>query len=116
MDSGFLENIVDMVKHDRSLLALLPALLRDERQRVRIGAVALIEALYQDYKKEIDEQVPFIGSILKETSDTVIKGDAIFALSVIGGEKVLPHLKEALADPDPIIREEAREALEELRG
>jgi len=114
MESGFLENIIDMLRHDESLFSVIPVLLRDERQRVRIGGIALIEALYAEYKKEIEEQVPLIGKILKDAPDPVVKGDAIYALSVIGGEKVRPHLREALNDPDAIIRKEAREALEEL--
>ena len=114
MEAGFLENIIDMVRHDKSLFGMIPFLLKDERQRVRIGGIAIIEALYGECKKEIEEQVPLIGKILKDAADTVIKGDAIYALSIIGGEKVLAHLKEALNDPDAIIRKEAREALEEL--
>jgi HEAT repeat protein len=115
MDAGFLENIEAMLRQDKGLFGLIPVLLRDERQRVRIGAVALIEGFLGECKAEVEGQVEKIGEILKTEPDKVVKCDAIYALSVIGGGEVRLCLKAALEDPDPIIREEAREALEELK-
>jgi len=45
MGKGFLENIVDMFRHDSKLYGLVGELIQDERVRVRIGVTALMEDL-----------------------------------------------------------------------
>ena len=45
MESGFLENIIDMFRHDSGLYPLIGSLIQDERVRVRVGITALMEEL-----------------------------------------------------------------------
>jgi len=49
MENGFIGNIVDMFKHDKTLYLLIGELMSDERSRVRIGTVALVEILKKNY-------------------------------------------------------------------
>jgi HEAT repeat protein len=116
MEAGFLENIADMLKHDRSLFRLLGYLIKDERQRVRIGAIALAEALLDDYRDEIVAEVPAIANTLLEDPDPVRRSDAAYMLSVIKDKGALPFLEKALHDPNPAVQESAKEAMEEIRG
>ena len=45
MEKGFLENIIDMFKHDKTLYLFIGELMTDERVRVRLGMSALVETL-----------------------------------------------------------------------
>jgi len=49
MENGLLENIIDMFKHDISLYEYVSDLMTDERMRVRIGTIALLETLKKGY-------------------------------------------------------------------
>jgi hypothetical protein len=66
MEGGFLENIIDMFKHDRGLYSLVPHLMADERGRVRLGTVALIEALRDAHRKEIIDAIPYLKEAEKD--------------------------------------------------
>lgn len=114
LENGFLENIIDMLKQDKSLFRLIPFFLNDRRQRVRIGAIAIIESLLDDFRAEVLKQLPEIGAVLKTNRDPVVRGDAIYLLSIVGDKAVVPYLKEALFDPEPFIQQEARDTLKEL--
>ena len=48
MEGGYLDNIIDMFKHDKSLYEYIGDLMTDERMRVRIGATALMEELRKE--------------------------------------------------------------------
>jgi len=94
MEGGFLENITDMFRHDPSLYRFLPELMSDERGRVRLGTVALVEGLRAEYLSEIEAQVPHVSLLLKHDAP-VVRGDAAYLLGIIGGEEALRHLRDA---------------------
>lgn len=94
MESGYLENIVDMFKHDKSLFYLIGKLISDERGRVRLGTVALVEILKEDFYADILTAVPSIAKVLKHPNPTV-RGDAAYLLGIIGHKDALPFLSEA---------------------
>jgi HEAT repeat protein len=112
MEKGFLENIIDMFKHDRSLFALIADLMADERGRVRLGTVVLVEALKQDYYDEIVRSVPAIAGLLQNPNPT-IRGDAAYLLGVIGHVDALPFLSEALSNGErnEIVKETIQESI-----
>ncbi len=83
MQKGFLENIIDMFKHDKNLYPLIVDMIKDERIRVRIGAIALVEDLLKTSKKELTEIIPAISALLNDPNPT-IKGDAAYLLEIIG--------------------------------
>jgi HEAT repeat protein len=113
MEGGFLENIIDMFKHDRSLYSLLHHLMSDERGRVRLGAVALIETLKDEHYEDIVKIIPSIAALLKDPNPT-IRADAAYLLGIIGHKDALPYLEEAQKDEIAPVRQVISEAIEEL--
>lgn len=115
MENGFLENIVDMFKHDRGLYPLIGDLLGDERSRVRIGAVALIETLKEEDAEHVASAIPGVAERLKDPNAT-IRGDAAYLLGIIGHRDALPFLRETLNDDHDLVKESVSEAIEEIEN
>ena len=113
MEDGFLDNIIDMFKHDKSLYPLLGDLLADERSRVRIGVVALVETLQEDDKENVVKAIPYIAKLLKDPNPT-IRGDAAYLLGIIGHRDALKFLNEAVFDHNELVRNTILESIEEL--
>jgi HEAT repeat protein len=113
MENGFLENIVDMFRHDTSLYSLIGDLLGDERSRVRIGAVALVETLKEDDPAHVASAIPGVAERLNDPNAT-IRGDAAYLLGIIGHRDALPFLKKSLNDDHAMVREAVNEAIEEI--
>ncbi len=115
MENGFLENIVDMFKHDKTLYCHLGDLLGDERSRVRIGTVALVETLHTEDKNNVVEAIPGIAKLLKDPNPT-IRGDAAYLLGIIGHKDALLFLDGASSDENEAVREAVSEAIEEIKN
>lgn len=115
MEKGFLENIIDMFKHDKSLYPLIGELMADERMRVRLGMSALVETLVKEDSDNIARSIQSIAALLKDQNPT-IRGDAAYLLGIIGQREVIPFLAEAAEDDNPGVREIVREAIEEIRA
>ena len=113
MENGFLENIIDMFKHDNSLYLLLGDLLGDERIRVRIGTVALVETLKEEKVEHLQSAIPAVAQLLKDSNAT-IRGDAAYVLGIIGHSNALPFLKEVSGDEHQMVRKTVIEAIEEI--
>lgn len=113
MGKGFLENIIDMFKHDPSLFKFLPDLISSDNTRVRIGAAALIEELRDSHKKEIES---VIGELLKllNGADKTLRGDIAYILGLTGSPLAIEPLKKLTMDEDHDVRKVAEEALEGL--
>jgi HEAT repeat protein len=92
---------------------LIGDLLGDERGRVRLGAVALVEALKKEDFAHILKTIPRIAIHLKNPNPT-IRGDAAYLLGIIGHMDALPFLRDALDDEDALVREAVEEAIEEI--
>ena len=114
MEKGFLENIVDMIKHDRDLFGALPVMIGDERIGVRIGAVALAEQMRDEFMNELRQLLPAIAAHLSNANPT-IRGDVVYLLSAIGHRDALPFL-EAHKDEHPGVVEIIGDTIEELRS
>ena len=71
MEDGFLDNIIDMFKHDKSLYSLLGDMLKDERSRVRIGTIALIETLCTEDRANLLSAIPNITQLLNDDNPTI---------------------------------------------
>lgn len=114
MENGFLENIIDMFRHDSSLYSLVPGLILDERVRVRVGVTALMEEL-----KRLDpgNVVLALGGLLPLLGheDPVARGDAANLAGIIGDREALPYLERLLSDQNGNVRIIAKEAIEEIR-
>jgi HEAT repeat protein len=114
MEAGFLENIIDMFRHDSSLYSLVGELIQDERVRVRMGVTAMMEELKVRDRSNISRAVASLLPLLDNEEDFV-RGDAVNLLGIAGGESTLPFLEKALTDKNTNVRLIAREAIEEIR-
>ncbi|NIW43441.1 MAG: hypothetical protein GWN14_00985 [candidate division Zixibacteria bacterium] len=94
MENGFLENIIDMFRHDLSLFSHLPEVMADERSRVRIGFVNLVETFLQEYPQEIRSTVPGIAGLLKNEKPE-LRADAAYMLEIIGDKRALSAIESA---------------------
>lgn len=115
MEKGFLENIIDMFRHDASLYPLVGELMTDERMRVRLGISALVETLAKTDPDAVLGAIPGITALLKSESPTM-RGDAAYLLGIVGHREVIPLLREASNDENQSVREIAKEAIEEIRA
>lgn len=115
MEKGFLENIIDMFRHDKSFYPLIGDLMKDERMRVRLGISALVETLAKEDPDNIADSVPGIAVLLQDENATM-RGDAAYLLGIIGHREAVPLLREALKDENGSVREIAREAIEEIEA
>jgi HEAT repeat protein len=115
MDNGYLENIIDMFKHDESLYPLVIDMIRDERVRVRLGAVALVEELIKTNRESFVRLVPAMGRLLEDPSPT-LRGDAAYLLGIIGHAEALPFLLNAKDDMNRFAREIIGDAIHEITG
>ncbi len=110
MGKGFLENIIDMFKHDPSLFRFLPDLISSENTRVRIGAVALVEELKDSFTERIEETFPDLAKLLNNGDDT-LRGDIAYLLSIINTPSAQKILETLCNTENPDIREIVEETL-----
>lgn len=110
MENGFLENIIDMFKYDKSYFPFIGNILGDERMGVRIGTVALVETLMTQDMDNVLLAIPGIAKLLRDASPT-IRGDAAYVLGIIGHEDGLPYLEDAHNDENMLVRETVEEAI-----
>jgi len=114
MENGFLDNIIDMFTHDKNLYPMIGELLGDERSRVRLGTVALVEILIEKDKDNIVKAIPGIARVLTNPNPT-IRGDAAYLLGIIGHKDAVPFLTGALDDENELVRQTVKESLEEIK-
>jgi hypothetical protein len=115
MENGLLDNIVDMFKYDKSLYDYLPGLVTDERMRVRIGTIALLETLATEDAGNIDKATWALLPLLKSGSP-LVAGDVAYILGLIGNLETIPFLEEIAASEDPDVRTIVQEAVEDIRS
>jgi HEAT repeat protein len=115
MENGFLENIIDMFKHDKDLYELIGNLLIDERIMVRIGTVALVETLKEEDPENISRAIPYVLPVLKN-ENPVYRGDAAYVLGIIGNPDAIPFLGEMADDEDFDVKQIVKEAIDEIES
>ena len=114
MEAGFLENIVDMFRHDSNLYGLVGGLIQDERVRVRVGVTAMMEELKARDGDNLSKAVESLLPLL-EHGEAFVRGDAANLLGIAGDQSIIPFLEKALSDENANVRLIAREAIEEIR-
>ncbi len=110
MERGFLENIIDMFKHDSTLYSMVGDLISDERIRVRIGITALMEELSGERPQDVSLAVPSLVPLLSAESPTV-RGDAAYLMGLTGDSDAIEKLRPLLRDSDPRVVEIVEEVL-----
>jgi len=113
MEIGFLDNIIDMFRHDSSLYDLIGTLIQDERIRVRVGITALMEELKRLDPVNIICAQKNLLPLLAHT-DAVVRGDAANLIGIIGDMGSLPFLEQCLLDDHEGVRIVAQEAITQL--
>lgn len=113
MENGFLENIIDMFRHDTTLYSLVAELIQDERVRVRLGVTALMEELKKISPDHVTLAQGHLMPLL-DHADAVVRGDAANLIGIIGDRASLPRLKTLLEDENGSVRIIAREAVQEI--
>ncbi len=113
MEGGFLDNIIDMFRHDKNYYPYIGNLMGDERMGVRIGTFALVETLKGEDEGSVLLAIPGIAKLLQDPSST-IRGDAAHLLGVIGHKDALPCLTAAANDEHDLVRENVEEAIKEI--
>ncbi len=110
MERGFLENIIDMFKHDLSLYEMIGELIKDERMRVKLGITALMEELSSERPEDVKRALPFLYPLL-EDEDPTVRGDAANLIGIIGAPEGIEKLRPLLEDENPQVVEIVREFL-----
>ena len=113
MEKGYLENIIDMFKHDESLCPLVVDMIMDERVRVRLGAVALVEELVRINREPFVRLIPVIGGLLEDPNPT-LRGDAAYLLGIIRHSDALPFLINAKDDENKFAREVILDSIDDI--
>ena len=113
MGKGFLENIISLLKQDRSLFRFIADMLGNDNLRVRLGATALVEELVADHREDLRAAIPGIIGLLGHDNPT-IRGDAASVLGTIRDPAAIDALRPSLNDSHPGVREIARDAILEL--
>lgn len=114
INSGYLENIITFFEHEPDQLFLIPKMLSDERLKLKLGAFAILEELKHKNQEALKTIVPSL-IILLDSPDKNIRGDAVYALEIIGDASAKPALLEALnKEQDPQIRELIEDAIRSL--
>ncbi|MDI6729051.1 MAG: HEAT repeat domain-containing protein [Thermodesulfovibrionales bacterium] len=114
MEKGFLENIIDMFKHDEGLFPMIIDMIKDERVRVRLGATALVEELIKYKPEPLIRMIPDIAELLKDENPT-IRGDGANLLDIIKHQDALPFLLSAENDADANVREIVKDAIQNIQ-
>lgn len=114
MEGGYLDNIIDMFKHDPSLYVFVGDLLTDERMRVRIGTTALIETLKSEDPANVKKAIISLIPLLKN-KNPVVRGDVAYVLGIIGDRDTMPLLEKLKEDEDENVKAIAQEAIDEMK-
>ncbi|MBF0592524.1 MAG: HEAT repeat domain-containing protein [Nitrospirae bacterium] len=113
MEKGFLDNIVDMLKYDAGMYIVVAGLLRDERLRVRIGAIALIEALKEQGLEVIQDIADSLLPLLGDDNPSV-RGDTAYAFGIIGQKRHVMPLEQLLDDKNMEVAQTAHESIDSI--
>ncbi len=115
MEKGFLENIVDMFKQDKSYYPMIGDLINDERIGVRIGTTALVETLKEEDNENLPAAIPGIAKVLKKAELSTLRGDAAYLLGIIGHKDAIHFLEDASDDENAQVLEVIEEAIQDIK-
>jgi hypothetical protein len=111
LEMGYVENIVAMFRRDPRYYAWTGEILDDERFNVRLGVSVLFEELQPLQPERLVLAIPSLALLLQSAS-TLIRGEAINVLGIIGTDEAISLVREMLGDPSPQVREMAELVLE----
>ncbi len=112
LEMGHVENIVSMFKKEPAYFEWTGELLQDERFNVRLGLTILFEELQALRMNDIARAIPSLQMLLDHES-SLIRGEAIGILGIVGTNEALQLIRSQQNDPNPQVREMVALVLEE---
>jgi len=113
IESGRAEDAASLMCSKRQPEALLPLYVAPEFTR-RMGALMAMEEALENDPRCLDPILEKLTELLSH-EEVGLRGDTAEILGKIGNSRAIPALQKAAEDPDPDVREAARDALELLR-
>lgn len=110
LERGDFDIVLSYFKNDTEIYPLIGELIIDERIRVRMGIVAIVESIINTHAEELKVTLPYLAKHLSD-ENPVIRGDIAFVLGLIAGDKAMDYLKPLLNDPNPHVVEIVEEFL-----
>ncbi len=102
-----------MFKHDKTLYPITAKLIKDERLRVRLGAIALIESLKEINAEDLDVIADSVIPLLHD-ENPVIRGDTAHSLGIVGMKRHIEFLEKLLDDNNSDVRDAIKDSIEEI--
>ncbi len=114
LNQGKAERIVELCLKEEGYLMSLLTLLKHEKIFTRIGAMRVLEELFDKSPRLAEKIMPSLLKML-ETSEKRDKDDLLFLLGIIGTPEAIPKLHQIAQTTSSTIREAAVEAIEHIK-
>ena len=114
LEMGHVENIVSMFKKEPLYFEWAGEILQDERFNVRLGLTILFEEFQTQRLDDMSRAIPSLKIVLDHES-SLIRGEAIGILGIIGNDEALELIHSKQNDPNPQVREMVAFVLEDER-
>ena len=112
LEMGHVDNIIAMFKRDQRYYNWTGELLLDDRFNVRLGLAVLFEELQLIQPAKTHLAIPSLQPLLNNKS-SLIRGEAIGILSLIGTPKAIELISTLSDDTSPQVREMVAMTLED---
>lgn len=104
LEMGHVENIVAMFRKEPDYFEWTGEILQDDRFNVRLGLTIVFEELQSEAEKNFHRALPSLEEVLSHES-SLIRGEAIGILGIIGTTKALELVRSMASDPNAQVRE-----------
>lgn len=112
LEMGHVENIVSMFRKEPQYFEWAGEILQDERFNVRLGLTILFEDLKNQGIDDMSRAIPSL-KILLDHESSLIRGEAIGILGIIGNSEAVELIRSRQNDPNSQVREMVALVLEE---
>ena len=112
LEMGHVDNIIAMFRRDQRYYSWTGELLIDDRFNVRLGLAVLFEELQCIQPDKTPLAIPSLQPLLNNES-SLIRGEAVGILSLIGTPKAMKLISTLSDDTSPQVREMVAMTLED---
>ena len=110
LEMGHVDNIISMFRQEPRYFAWAGELLTDDRFNVRLGLTVLFEELQKNHCPHTELAIPSLAALLTNGS-SLIRGEAIGILGIIGTDKAKKLILAMRNDKNAQVREMVELAL-----
>jgi len=114
IDDNKLDALVALALTDELAATAVVRLLNEPEVSLHMGVLRVIEMAMEQEKTGCDGMIPTLLGLL-DSDNPQTRGDAIYALGLIGAKSALEDIKMCLEDTDEDVRETAEEAIEMIQ-